>query len=604
METNISGKFSEVKRTFIVSVRLLKTIWSFDSKILVFQFVITGAQSLIPFINAFIYALIIDLIVRNIGRPFNSSNLIVLLGVRFLTLLVQFSINSIQSYIDLVTWSRLPIYLYQLILGKITNLEVEYFENPKFRDALQKVRESYAWMPLNMYTNIFGVIQALIQLATAFILLSFLNVFLAIGIIAAAMPSFLIQIKYSKTLWGVWDKNSPHKKRFWYLSDLIQHREAVKEMRVFGTSNKFLNEISRIQEKFANENLAVGKKRLRDSSILSFISSVIFILIEGTIAFFTILGKISLGGLSYFTFVVWNFEGGVASFFSSVSKTFNQSLYVEDIFKVLDLPQKLQKAEKPIKINTAITPKIEFKNVSFKYPGSKKYTLKDFSLTIHPGEKIAFVGENGAGKTTIIKLLARFYDVSSGEILIDGINIKELDLNSWYKTIGAIFQDFIKYEYTLAENIHLGKIYEPFNKSKIISAAKLSGTDKIAEKLEKGYDQMLGLTFSGGTELSLGQWQKVALGRAFLRDAPILILDEPTASIDAKAEKEIFDKVERLRGNKTVIIISHRFSTVRNADKIFVINKGKIAEEGNHKELLANNKIYAKLFKVQAEKYQ
>jgi ATP-binding cassette subfamily B protein len=260
--------------------------------------------------------------------------------------------------------------------------------------------------------------------------------------------------------------------------------------------------------------------------------------------------------------------------------------------------------DKPVKITGPRAPSIEFRNVTFTYPGARTASVVNISFIIKPGQKVAFVGPNGAGKTTVIKLLARFYDVSSGEILINGRNIKDLDLDSWYKTLGIIFQDFLKYEYTLGENIHMGKIYEPFNLNKITKAAKLSGTDDLAKKLRFGYNHMLGLTFEGGTELSLGQWQKVALARAFLRNAPILILDEPTASIDAKAEKEIFDKVEKLSKSKTVITISHRFSTVKGADVIYVFKNGRIIEHGTHKTLLENKGSYSKLFNLQARRYR
>ncbi|HVZ66672.1 MAG TPA: ABC transporter ATP-binding protein [Patescibacteria group bacterium] len=597
-------KFSDIKFAANTSIRLLKLIWKQDKQIIAGSIIATTIPTVIPFINAYIYALIIDLIVKSVGKPFNYTPLLTLMALRFATLIAQNAAASLQGYMDQITWVKIPVFLYQTILTKLTNLDVEYFEDNKFRDMLQKVREGYVWMPLNLYSNIFYTLGSILQMVISFIALATLNIPLAIGIIIAAIPAFVNQLYYSKVLWGVWSENSPYRKKFWYLSELIQNREGIKELKIFGTGDKFLNELLNIQKKFAKENLTVGRKRLKTSFILNAAGSALYIVIEGFIAIITIIGRITLGSLSYYTFVVFNFQGGVSSFFSNVGRTYDQSLYVKDIFSVLDLPQKMMLPENPIKIDPSKPPKIEFNNITFIYPGTKRPTLKDFSLTIEPGEKVAFVGENGAGKTTLIKLLARFYDVTEGEILINGHNIKDIDLLSWYKTLGVIFQDFIKYEYTLGENIHFGKIHEDFNLEKIKQAAKMSGTDKIAEKLDKGYDQTLGLTFEGGAELSLGQWQKVALARAFLREAPVLILDEPTASIDAKAEKEIFDKVEKLERNKTVIVISHRFSTVRNADKIFVIENGKIAEEGNHKALLAKKGIYAKLFNLQAEKYK
>ncbi len=250
------------------------------------------------------------------------------------------------------------------------------------------------------------------------------------------------------------------------------------------------------------------------------------------------------------------------------------------------------------------TPRIEFKNVSFAYPDTKGQVLRDFSLEINHGEKIAFVGENGAGKSTIIKLLARFYDVDSGVILINGKNIKDLNLESWYRYIGVLFQEFNKYEYSVNENIYFGKVHEKYNEQEITRAATLAGAHPMIQKLDKGYQQMLGRMFEGGIELSGGQWQKVALARAFLRNAPILVLDEPTSALDARAETEVFGRVEKLAKDKTVIIISHRFSTVRNADKIYVIDNGKIIESGNHLSLMKLNGQYAALFNLQAKGYR
>ncbi len=289
--------------------------------------------------------------------------------------------------------------------------------------------------------------------------------------------------------------------------------------------------------------------------------------------------------------------------FRNLSFIFDQSQYVQEMFAVVDTDTKVPVPTKPIKLGAGKPPRIEFREVSFTYPGSSQKVLDKFSLTVEPGQKVAFVGENGAGKTTLVKLLGRFYDIDEGEILIDGVNIKQLDLPSWYETLGVLFQDFIKYEYPLKDNIRFGNAKLAQDMAAIVEAAKQAGADSVADQLPDKYNQVLGRTFEGGIDISTGQWQKVALARGFYRDARVLILDEPTAAIDARAESEIFERVERLAENKTVLIISHRFSTVRNADKIYVIESGKIIEGGSHEELIQLKGTYATLFNLQAKGY-
>lgn len=605
MKKKIFEKLGDAKSAFTTSVRLVSLLWGYKKSLFFSYLAAISLPAIIPFVNAFIYAQIINLIVTSIGgQAFDYNRLYVLLAIRFFMLLVQYTATSLQAYAELMIWSKMPIYIYQKVLGKLSTLDVEYFENSQFRDNLQKVKESYAYMPLNLFTNVFYTFQSILQLSIAFVALATLNIYLALGIIVAALPAFLNQLYYSKTLWGVWSENSPFRKKFWYLSELIQNQQGIKELKIFGTAKKFLSEITDIQEKLARENLHVGRKRLRNSFLINIVDTLIYIVIELRIILMTIGGNITLGSLSYYTFVVWNFQSGVTGLFANLTRVFDQSQYVKDIFIVLDLPQKIKVQKDPVKIDSTNPPKIEFKDVTFAYPGQTKPVLKDLSLVINPGEKVAFVGDNGAGKTTIIKLLARFYDVEQGEILINGVNLRDIDLEEWYKALGVIFQDFIKYEYTLGENIHFGKVHEKYELSKIEKAASYADVGSLAQNFKTGYDQMLGLTFEGGIELSLGQWQKVALARAFLRDAPLLILDEPTASIDARTEKEIFDKLEKLKNDKTVIIISHRFSTVKNADKIYVIKGGKIVEDGNHKQLMSLDSLYAKLFNLQADRYK
>jgi ATP-binding cassette subfamily B protein len=598
-------KINKVFAVAKIAKRLLGFLWKIDKPLFASSLTVAVIPAFLPFANAYIYKLVIDMIVGALNHSrFNFQLLYFLMALRLITFIIQELFFSLQDYIDLMVWTKLPVALYRVVLLKLSELDLRYFEDSNFKDMLQRVKESYTWRPLNMISAIFYTFQSLTALLLAVVIISTLNIFLGFFIILIALPVFLNQTKYAKTIWGLWEGHSPYRKKFWYISDLIQNGQSVKEMKIFQTARTFIGELDKIQKKFVSENTRIGKKRFSTTLLFDIGGVFVYFAIELFIILSTIAGRITIGSLTYFTFVVGNFQAAVNGLFRNLSQTYNQTLYVEDIFKVLDAKPLVHSPKKAVKVNIHKSPTIEFRNVSFSYPGSKKEVLKNFSLTIKSGEKIALVGENGVGKTTVVKLLARFYDVTSGEILVNGVNLNRLNLTAWHKSLGVIFQDFIKYEYSLRENIYFGKTFEKENFKDILKAAKKSGASKVAESLEKGYEQVLGKTFEGGADLSVGEWQKVALARAFFRNAPVLILDEPTASIDAKAENEIFEKVENLGKDKTVIIISHRFSTVRSADEICVIDKGRIVEMGSHNRLMELKGRYEKLFNLQAKRYR
>lgn len=598
-------RFNQVKDTIMVSTRLLKIAWKVDKKLFVGTVIFNIIPAVIPFINFYIYKLVIDLVVSSLSQTSVDFNrLYLLVGLRVITYFTQDASYRVQEYIERLYWTKLPIYLNQLVFEKIVNLDIHYFENSKFKDTLEKVRDSIAWRPQQTLDFLFMWLQSLVQVLVAFVAIAQLNWFLVILIASVAVPEFINQTKQSKLSWGVWANNSPYRKKFWYLSGLLQHSWTIKEVKIFKLAKRFLKQIKSIQEKFYHDNAKLAKQNFTLRLVFNGLSTAVFVGVEVFVIFEALAKRITIGDISFYTGVVGNFQNGLGGLFRNMNGIFANSLYVKSIFEVLDAKPIVKPPSHPKRVALGKAPLIEFKNVTFLYPDSKEKILKDFSLVINPGEKIALVGENGSGKTTIIKLLARFYDVSKGEILVNGVNIKKLDLDKWYRCFGVLFQDFNKYEHTAKENIEFGKAHEEVSLGKVIQAATLAGAHSMVQKFEKGYEQMLGKTFEEGMDLSGGQWQKIALARAFLRNALVLVLDEPTAAIDAKAEAEIFNKVEKLSKDKTVIIISHRFSTVRNADKIYVVDNGKIVESGSHTDLIKENGQYATLFKLQAKGYQ
>jgi ATP-binding cassette subfamily B protein len=595
----------KTRQTLSTSFRLTKILWRFDRGIFLGNLLVVSVPAVVPFINAFIYKQIIDNIIASVsGAPFSYTNLYILLGTRIFTLFFQDASFTLQRHLETLVWTKFPIYLYQEVLGKISSLDVQYFENSEFKNRLEKVKDSYSWKPQNLISNLFDSFQGVLQLGIALSAIITLNWYLLIPIAITAMIGLFVQAKTAEVAWGIWSNQSPYRKKYWYLSELIQSGHNIKEIKIFGLASKFLDELGELYTRFAKENTAQANNQLGKRLFINLVNIATYASIEIYVILSAIAKRISIGDITYYTTVITSFQSGLNGLFRNISFTYDNSLYVKDIFDLADTMPILPQPENGIILKPNHSPRIEFKNITFRYPEAKKATLKNFSMVIEPGQKVALVGENGAGKSTIIKLLARFYDVNSGEILIDGHNIKELDQQAWHRSLGILFQDFIKYEYSLSDNIYFGKVFDKKTDAEILKAAEDSGASLVAKSLPEKYNQMLGKTFEGGVELSVGQWQKVALARAFLRNSPVLILDEPTAAIDAKAEYEIFEKVEKLSKDKTVVIISHRFSTVRNADKIYVIEDGNVIESGSHEKLLKEDGTYAKLFHLQARGYK
>jgi ATP-binding cassette subfamily B protein len=603
-EFNIPS-LTQLKKTAIVSFRLFKLVWSVDPVLLVISFVTSLVPAVLPFIIAYIGKLLIDFVVAAIaGKAAPLSHLYFLIGLGLGIYFLQSVVQQTQQYVNTLLWTKLPISLNQLIFEKTAGLDMQYFEDSQFKDLLQKVRESYNFRTQQHIQNLFYFIQSVLQVSIAAIALVHLNIFLLAAIILIAIPEFLNDIQQSRLAYGIWDANTKFRKRYWYLSNLLQVAWSVKEVKLFSLGNRFLKEVEDIQTKFYDDNAALAKRTYIINIILSTVSVVFLIGIQFFVIIQALQRRITIGDINFYQSVISNFQNGLGGLFNNLNRIFDNSQYVQSIFDLFDTHPLITEIANPVQLHLTKPPLIEFKNVSFSYPDKKEKALKNFNLTIHPGEKVAFVGENGAGKSTIIKLLARFYDVTEGEILINGTNIKALSLASWYQTLGILFQDFNRYEDTVKDNIAYGDLNKEARDEVIEKAARDSGANSFITTFDNTYQQMLGRTFEEGLELSTGQWQKLALARAFFRDAKVLILDEPTAAIDPKAEAEIFDKVDKLSQDRTVIIISHRFSTVRNADTIYVINNGSIQESGNHKELMKKQGQYAKLFSLQASRYQ
>lgn len=605
MVITFQQRLGRMKETYAVSRRLVGMLWGMDKRLVAIAVTSALIPGAIPFANAYIYKLIIDAIIAGLSdqAAIDISSIAVLLVLRVVTYFLQDAAFSTQYYVERLLWTRFPIFLNEQLFGRIADLDIERFEDPDFRNLLEKVRESW-YRPQNLISGLLYLSQNIFQFVIAFFAILTLNWILILPIALIAVPEFFYRFHESQAEWSIWDWHSPKKKRYSYLSHLLQDAESVKELRSFKLAPLFIKEATGVQEEFYRDNKKQAGRAYALRLLFNLLSTVVLIGIEVYVILLAFLRKVTIGDISFYTQVVGNFQNGLGGMLRNFNDVFEASLYVKSIFDVMDTPRFVTSSVHARKLELTRAPSITFDHVSFRYPGSANEVLHDFCLHIEPKEKVAFVGENGAGKTTLIKLLARFYDPADGRILVDGIDLREVDIEDWHRHLAVLFQDFNRYEDTAKQNIYFGNVFRDVDMGDIERAASDAGAKAVIETLERGYDQVIGRMFETGTELSVGQWQKVALARAYFRNAPVLILDEPTAAIDARAEAEIFARVEELCKDKTVILISHRFSTVRMADRIVVIKNGDIVEQGSHDTLILHNGLYAELFNLQARGYK
>ena len=488
---------------------------------------------------------------------------------------------------------------------KLNKLDPAVFESTKFQTLLAQMNGVKGSM--NSYlVRMTTFINVAAQFVTAaFVVSTKFPIFVPI-ILLSTIPLYLSLDKHRDDIWPYMSKERGLLERlFQYIRNTFSNPSTSKEVAIFKNGSIFLQKFKQSHDLYFRKYSKVYSKRLLILILSGLFQVIAFALTQALNLIAVFAGKLAIGQFTLYFQQTLNLAQGAEGILDHYSSMNMRSKYIDQYFELLEYPNSISLPSKPVPFPKQPTPPIlEFKDVSFKYPESKRYILKNFNLTIRSGEKVALVGENGAGKSTLIKLILRFYDATEGEILLNGVSIRDVNLDDWYKQIGALFQDFIKYQFTFKENVIYGDVTKRNNSFAIKEAIQKAGADNYLKDLPNGIDQIVGKTFEEGVDLSGGQWQKLALARAFFRDAPILILDEPTSSIDAKAEYEIFQKVGELQKDKTVIIISHRFSTVRSADRILVLEGGRIIEEGNHEKLMKKDGLYAELFNLQAKGYK
>jgi ATP-binding cassette subfamily B protein len=507
------------------------------------------------------------------------------------------------DYTDSLLANSYTQYVSVRVMEHASQLDLTTYENPVFYDRLERARVQ-ATDRLAMIQQMGRLMQQLMTTLIFSAALAWVSPWLILLLAVGVMPSFLGETHYAFLGYAKNFRQTPVKRQMDYLREVAGSRDGAKEIKLFNLSKFFTERFQTLARQIYIEDVQLSRSKLLVGGLLGIIGTLGYYSAYIYVIWRTINHDYSIGEFTFLTVAIQQASSNLQQVFTTTSSIADQALFLTDLLAFFEMKPAVISKPNGILVKPPFHTGFEFQNVSFVYPGTERRILRNFTFTLHPGERVALIGENGQGKTTIVKLITRLYDPTEGQILLDGIDLREYSLESLHDHIGVIFQDFMQYEMTARENIAVGDVSHLAQPGAIEHAAQQSLADTVVNKLEHGYDQVLGRRFDGGVELSGGEWQKIALARAYLRDAQLLILDEPTAALDARSELEVFERFAELTEGKMALLISHRFSTVRMADRIVVLSGGQLIEEGNHHSLMDAGGTYAEMFQMQAASYR
>ncbi len=510
-------------------------------------------------------------------------------------------LGRLTGYFDALLADRFTRFVSVKVMQHASQLDLASYEDPVFYDKLERARVQ-ATDRIGMIQSLGGIIQQIITAASLAAGVFWFSPWLLILLVVAVIPAFLGESHFAFLGYALNIRQTPVRRQLDYLRTLGASKESAKELKLFELGGFLSGEYTRLSDEIYDQNVRLAGRRLRAGALLSLASTAGYYGAYAYVIYRTVTGELTWGSLQFLAGAIAGAAANIQNIFSTFSSIADQSLFLTDLVEFLRVGPKIRSKPDALPAPRPIRDGVVFERVSFNYPGSDRRVLESLSLSIARDERIALIGENGQGKTTIVKLLTRLYDPAEGRILLDGVDLRDYSVEDLHREIGVIFQDFVRYEMTARQNIAVGRMGA--TDVAIGEAARKSLAGEVVDRLPRGFDQLLGRRFEGGLDLSGGEWQKMALARAYLRDAQILILDEPTASLDARSEYEVFQRFAELTLDKMALLISHRFSTVRMADRILVLENGRIAEQGGHKSLLALGGRYASMFELQASSYR
>ena len=583
---------------------LLRMVWATSPALSLATLVLRFIAALFPLASLWVSKLIIDLVVKAIrAQPIDRSLVWKLLIIELLIAVASDVLGRCISLVDSLLGDRFTNHVSLKLMRHATSLDLVSFEDPVFYDKMERARRQTT-ARLGMLASLAGMAQQFLTLLSMLSAVVLVYPWLLLLLIIATIPVFLGETRFALLNYSMLYRHTPERRELDYLRYLGASSESAKEIKIFGLGNYLADRSRALFERFYTENKKLAVERTTHGALLNLAPTGAYYIAYALILMRALTGALSVGDLTLATGAFSRARSIMENLVSGLVGIAEQSLFIKDLFDFFDSKPAITSKPNALPIPKPIKIGFEFEDVSFSYPGSDKKVLSGVSFRFAAGEKIALVGENGAGKTTLVKLLARLYEPTEGRILLDGIDLRDYRVEDLRHEIGVIFQDYMRYDMLASENIAFGRIEQLTDEPRIQTSAEKSLAAPVIANLPKNYRQMLGRRFEGGVDLSIGQWQKIALARAYMRDAQILILDEPTASLDARAEFEVYQRFVELTAGKMAILISHRFSTVRMADRILVLEKGLIAEQGSHEELLSLGGKYSELFELQAAGYR
>lgn len=601
-EVKFEGEKPAPRSRFGEARRAVALVWESARTLTIVNAILSVALSMMPLAGLFLLKILLEDLA---GGKTERDRLLVTVAMMGFVALLTAVFKSVSSLVNELQAQEVSDKVKALLHKKSIEIDVEYYENSAYQDTLKRAQSEAPTRPARIVNSFVAVMQngfAILALGALLVVTLHWGYFLVL--LLAAGPALWVRARFSRENFELQRQQTSTERSVSYMDLALTHEAFAKELRLFGLGPLFSQRSKDLRDQLVEERSVLTKRRVfREILTEIFMATAIY----GSLAFImmrAMSGNISMGSLVMYFLAIQRAQTYLQNFLSNLANFYENHLFLRNLYEFLDMEPRIRELETPKPLPAALEEGLEFENVSFAYPGKTDLVLDDISFRIRPGEKVALVGENGSGKTTLVKLMCRLYDPTRGRVLLEGYDVRQFSVSKLRRQFSVIFQDFVRYHMTLAENIGLGDIDQGGHRGKIAEAGKAAGVDDFAQRLPQRYDTPLGRIFYEGEELSGGEWQKVALARGFLREAPFIIMDEPTSAMDARSEYEMFKRFAEMAAGRAALLISHRLSTVRMADTILMMERGRIVERGTHDELMALDGAYAKLFNMQAQSYR